>query len=325
MVSEASSPQLYQALNMVREQGLRTVITGEANDELTCGHGEMIRIRDGYYQRWVPLRRKPALMRHLAAWLGPIVWPERREILQRAASEDSEYFWNFDIGWMPLDKRAVLTPSGWEQCQAEDSYQVVKRHAARFRASEHSRRDYLNYIVYTMMQDHYFGNLMLSKLELLSSRLGIEARCPYTEPKYAHFVYNVPAGFKTKDGLVKYFFKKSIAGLLPDSVIYRPKQGFRTPVVELFRGALGDWAEPVLMEQGLSRIGFFRREHLADLLRRHRAGEKDFSGRLWTAMAVNLWYERWVASPRRDLEAPIPLEHAADSNGTSDPKILTLR
>ena len=75
-----------------------------------------------------------------------------------------------------------------------------------------SRRDYLDYMIYAMMQDNYFGNLMLSKLDLLSSRLGLESRCPFTEPAYAHWVYNVPAALKSHDGWVKYFFKRSIEG-----------------------------------------------------------------------------------------------------------------
>jgi asparagine synthase (glutamine-hydrolysing) len=78
-------------------------------------------------------------------------------------------------------------------------------------------------------------------------------------------VYNVPARLKTKDGLVKYFFKKAIEGVLPDEIIYRPKQGFRTPVVELFQGALGNWAEPILLETGLTREGLLRRSHLEEI------------------------------------------------------------
>ena len=55
--------------------------------------------------------------------------------------------------------------------------------------------------------------------------------------------------------MVKYFFKKAIDGILPDSIIYRPKQGFRTPVVELFRGPLGDWGRAALLDGGLTRTG----------------------------------------------------------------------
>jgi asparagine synthase (glutamine-hydrolysing) len=158
----------------------------------------------------------------------------------------------------------------------------------------------LNHIIYRMMQDYYFGNLMLGKLDLLSSQLGLEPRCPYTESKYAHFVYNIPAKFKQKDGTVKYFFKKAIDGILPDSIIYRPKQGFRTPVVELFRGPLGDWGKAALLDGGLTRTGFLRRDTLARLYEEHRTGGDavDHSNRLWTVLMLNLWHRRWIESPR---------------------------
>jgi len=42
LVSEPSAVFLYQALKMAKDKGLDVVVTGEANDELSCGHGEMI-------------------------------------------------------------------------------------------------------------------------------------------------------------------------------------------------------------------------------------------------------------------------------------------
>ena len=131
---------------------------------------------------------------------------------------------------------------------------------------------------------------------MLASGLGIEPRCPYTEPAYAHLVYNVPAKFKFQGDTVKYFFKKAIEGVLPESIIYRPKQGFRTPVVELFKGALADWARPVLLDGGLTKSGVLRRDALERLLAAHIRGERDYSNRLWTAMVLNLWHDRWIAS-----------------------------
>ncbi|PYT21531.1 MAG: hypothetical protein DMG57_38320, partial [Acidobacteria bacterium] len=109
LVSEPSSVFLYHALRLAKEQNLRVVITGEANDELSCGHGEMIRIRERYYQRWVPFMQKPAWLRRAAAALVPLVSPQRRAIMQRAAAGD-EYFWNFEIGWMESEKAQILTP-----------------------------------------------------------------------------------------------------------------------------------------------------------------------------------------------------------------------
>jgi asparagine synthase (glutamine-hydrolysing) len=293
LVSEPSAVFLHHALGLAAEEGLRVVITGEANDELCCGHGGMTHIRDGYYRRWLPYLGKPKWVRQALAGLAPALSPERRDVLGRAARGD-EYFWSYETAWMDTDKAAVLAPDLLRRVPRAGRVPAACR--SRFDASPHAGRDYLAYVIYAMMQDFYFTNLMLGKLDLLAAAQGIEPRCPYTAPAYAHLVFNVPAALKARNGLVKYFFKKAIEGVLDDDIIYRPKQGFRTPVVELFRGALGKWAAPILLEGGLTRQGLLRRDHLAETLRRHQAGERDFSNRLWAAMSLNLWYERWIGA-----------------------------
>jgi asparagine synthase (glutamine-hydrolysing) len=293
LVSEPSAVFLHHALRLAAEEGLRVVMTGEANDELCCGHGGMMHIREGYYRRWLPYLGKPEWVRHALAGLAPALSPGRRDILERAARSD-EYFWSYETAWMDTDKAAVLAPDLLRRTPRAGRVAAACR--SRFDASPHTGRDYLAYVIYAMMQDFYFTNLMLGKLDLLAASLGIEPRCPYTAPAYAHFVFNIPAALKARNGLVKYFFKKAIEGVLDDDIIYRPKQGFRTPVIELFRGALGKWAEPILLDAGLTRDGLLRRDHLAETLRKHRAGERDYSNRLWAAMSLNLWHERWIGA-----------------------------
>ena len=295
LVSEPSSVFLFHALRMAKDQGLKVVVTGEANDELCCGHGGMVAIRDGYKARWQPLMRLPRPVRGAAAALAPLVTPGRSDVLRRAA-DDGEYFWSYEVAWAQSLLPSVISPELWARCQAELPETIVARNRRRFDASGHAKRDYLDYMIYAMMMDNYFGNLMLSKLDLLASRLGLEPRCPFTEPAYAHWVYNVPATFKSRDGWVKYFFKKSIEGVLPHDIIYRPKQGFRTPAQELFAGRLGTWARPVLLETGFTRLGLLRRDTLAALLDAHQRRERDHSTKLWTAMVLNLWHTRYIES-----------------------------
>ena len=293
LVSEPSAVFLHHALRLAAEEGLHVVITGEANDELCCGHGGMVRVREGYYRRWLPYLRQPKWVRHALAGLAPALSPSRRDILERAARGD-EYFWSYETAWMDTDKASVLAADVFGGTPR--AARVPAAFRSRFNASPHAGRDYLAYVIYAMMQDFYFTNLMLGKLDLLAAALGIEPRCPYTAPAYAHFVFNIPAPLKARNGLVKYFFKRAIEDILDDDIIYRPKQGFRTPVIELFRGALGKWAEPILLDGGLTSLGLLRRDHLAETLRRHRAGDRDYSNRLWAAMSLNLWYERWIGA-----------------------------
>jgi asparagine synthase (glutamine-hydrolysing) len=295
LVSEPSSVFLFHALRMAKDHGVRVVVTGEANDELCCGHGGMVGIRDGYKARWQPLMRLPRPVRGAAAALAPLVTPGRSDVLRRAA-DDGEYFWSYEVAWAQSQLPALISPELWAQAQSELPETIVARNRRRVDATAHGQRDYMNYMIYAMMQDNYFGNLMLSKLDLLASRLGLEARCPFTEPAYAHWVFNVPASFKSREGWVKYFFKKSIEGVLPHDIIYRPKQGFRTPAQELFAGRLGEWARPVLLETGFTRLGLIKRDAIAALLDAHQRRERDHSTKLWTVMVLNLWHSRYIES-----------------------------
>jgi asparagine synthase (glutamine-hydrolysing) len=291
---------LHHALDMVRELGIRTVITGEANDEISCGHGGMVDVRDGYYRRWRPLMRLPRVVRRVLAQAAPIFSPRHADVLARAAADD-EYFWSYEIGWTDHDKASIMTRDAIRRTRGAEARPIVAERARATRASPQTA-DYLGHVIGMMMQDHYLGNLMLGKLEQLSSRLGIEARCPYTAPAYVHFVYNIPARFKAARGEVKSFFKAAIRDLLPHDIIHRPKQGFRTPTPELFRGKFGTWAEPILLETGLTRTGVLRKDAIGRLLDEHRSGAHDRSTRLWTALVLNLWHERWVR-PRGYLRA----------------------
>jgi asparagine synthase (glutamine-hydrolysing) len=261
----------------------------------------MIHVRDGYYRRWRPLMWLPRVARRMLAGVAPAISPRHTEVLARAA-EDGEYFWSYEIGWTDHAKAEILTPGALAVARAAPASAIVAERARALRSAI-AHRDYLAHVIGIMMQDYYLGNLMLGKLEQLSSRLGLDARCPYASPAYVRFVYNIPARFKARDGEVKSFFKKSIGDLLPHDIVYRPKQGFRTPTPELFRGRFGDWAEPILLETGLTRAGVLRRDAVATLLAQHRRGERDLSTRLWTALVLNLWHERWIAPSRSSARA----------------------
>jgi len=293
LVSEPSSVFLYHALDMVREQGLPVVITGEANDEISCGHQGMVHIVDRHDDRWRPLMRLPRAVRRALAAVEPFVSPRHADVLARAAA-DGEYFWSYEIAWSDRDKPQILTRDVIERTRDESAAAYVADRARAIRRAK--PRDYLAHVIAMMMGDHYLGNLMLGKLEQLSSRFGIEARCPYTAPAYVHFVYNIPARFKTRHGLVKSFFKDAIRDLLPREIIHRPKQGFRTQTPELFRGRFGQWAEPYLLDRGLTRAGVLRRDTRRAMLDQHRRGPRDLSTRLWTALVLNLWHERWIGA-----------------------------
>ena len=74
---------------------------------------------------------------------------------------------------------------------------------------------------------------------------------------------------------------------LPDEVLYRPKQGFVTPIAQWFRGPLADSARAVASSAELARTGWFDGKQLARIADAHIAGRSDYGRLLWQLLMLD--------------------------------------
>ena len=74
---------------------------------------------------------------------------------------------------------------------------------------------------------------------------------------------------------------------LPDEVLYRPKQGFVTPIAQWFRGPLADSARAVASSATLARTGWFDGKQLAKIADAHIAGRSDHGRLLWQLLMLD--------------------------------------
>lgn len=298
MVSEPATVLLYASLEAVRQEGLNVVYAGEANDELMCGHRGMIEASDTYYDRWLPASRKPRAVRWFA-WqaLGRLYalrgqHPGRQDALRRLA-RDEGLFWSYEIAFVEAEKHKLFTGDFLERVGDASTYDVVRPVLERFHQARPDA-DFLDEIIYVMTQD-YLANLMLNKLDRAGAAFGLVSRTPYTAHDYVDVALSIPAPMKMAGGDVKTIFRKAIEPLLPREIVYRKKQGFRTPLPEMCRGELGEWMLTRIMESALLRDeGVFRPAYVERIYARHRDGTFDFSTRLWTLMCACLWYDKFV-------------------------------
>jgi asparagine synthase (glutamine-hydrolysing) len=77
-------------------------------------------------------------------------------------------------------------------------------------------------------------------------------------------------------------------GILPDSIIDRPKRGFAVPLGYWFRGKLGSYVRDLLLGDDSRRRGFFSTRYIENLVTRHERGE-DLDLQLWTLISFELW------------------------------------
>jgi asparagine synthase (glutamine-hydrolysing) len=74
---------------------------------------------------------------------------------------------------------------------------------------------------------------------------------------------------------------------LPADVLYRPKQGFVTPIADWFRGPLAGEAQAIATSAALARTGWFDAARLGSLADAHRSGRADHSRLLWQLLMLD--------------------------------------
>jgi asparagine synthase (glutamine-hydrolysing) len=126
---------------------------------------------------------------------------------------------------------------------------------------------------------------ILTKVDRTSMAVSLEAREPLLDHRLVEFAARLPEGMRVRGSTGKHLLKKTLERYLPHDILYRPKQGFVTPIAEWLRGPLAD-ASRGIAGGSLAQTGFFRPQAIAALAEAHIAGRADHSRTLWQLLML---------------------------------------
>lgn len=127
---------------------------------------------------------------------------------------------------------------------------------------------------------------ILTKVDRASMAVSLEAREPLLDHRLIEFAARLPDAMRVRGHTVKYLLKKSMERNLPQDILYRPKQGFVTPIADWLRGPLAGETRRIASSAMLARTGFFSPAALANLAEAHIAGRSDHSRELWQLLML---------------------------------------
>ncbi|MGB3795899.1 MAG: XrtA/PEP-CTERM system amidotransferase [Alteraurantiacibacter sp.] len=128
---------------------------------------------------------------------------------------------------------------------------------------------------------------ILTKIDRTSMATSLEAREPLLDHRLVEFAAGLPDGLRVKGRQGKWLLKKAMERYLPEEILYRPKQGFVTPIAEWLRGPLAGKARGIAKSAMLARTGWFDNDRLALLAEEHIAGRADHSRVLWQLVMLD--------------------------------------
>jgi asparagine synthase (glutamine-hydrolysing) len=128
---------------------------------------------------------------------------------------------------------------------------------------------------------------ILTKVDRTSMAVSLEAREPLLDHRLIEFAAALPDGLRLKGGQGKWLMKQAMRRYLPDEVLFRPKQGFVTPISQWLRGPLAGAARSIGSSAALARTGWFDGAALGRIAEEHIAGSTDHGRLLWQLLMLD--------------------------------------
>jgi asparagine synthase (glutamine-hydrolysing) len=137
----------------------------------------------------------------------------------------------------------------------------------------------------------------VKRVDNMTMAWGLEARVPFLDQDLVELAICMPSALKLKEG-GKYPLKMLARGLLPDSVIDRPKGYFPVPALKFVRGETLAFMRDVLHSSACLQRGLFQRAYVDRLLANpERAHTPILGNKLWHLALLEFWLQRNIDKP----------------------------
>jgi asparagine synthase (glutamine-hydrolysing) len=290
-LAHPSSVALY-FVSALASQHVKVVLTGEGSDELMAGYARyrktILNLAVGeHYHRVVPSGVRDLVRKQLDGMTGSKLRLKlRRTFLNLAPDIESIYFDNFAVFSRSLQEQ-LLTTETIDRIGAIDPYAGVRELLMHTDA-----QSLLDRLLYADIKTYLHELLM--KQDQMSMAASVESRVPFLDHKLVEFTSSLPERLKLHGWTTKYVLRKAMKGVLPDSILERPKMGFPVPIGAWFRGAYASILDEYLLSNRATERGVFNAGFVRSLVEQHQRGDANHSERLWSLVNLEMWFRRFI-------------------------------
>jgi asparagine synthase (glutamine-hydrolysing) len=285
---------MFLLSKLVRDSGIKVVLTGEGADELLGGYDifkeAVIR---GFWARQPDSRIRPLLLRRLYPDIARLAGTSSGHLAaffrDDLSAVDSPYF-SHAVRWRNgarntrfLSREALNHSPGPAIPDEFSSWGTLER---------------AQYLEMTVFLSQY---LLSSQGDRMSMAHSVEGRYPFLDHRVVDFCSSLPSRWKLNGLTEKYLLRQLARDLLPRSICERPKRPYRAPIHRsFFNEARLDYVRELLGPAAIRESRLFEAEAVALLVRKIDAGrplsETDDMA-LAGILSTQLVYHRFVRSP----------------------------
>lgn len=271
MIRTAPTPMMLLS-GLVRENGIKVVITGEGADEMLAGYNifKESEVRR-FWAREPDSAFRPLLLTKLYPYL-----PQ----MQNASANMLKMFFGFKLA--DTDNPLYSHLLRWN-----NSGQITRHLASDFTRglNGYDPKQEIHSILPEGFADwgslekaqwleasvFMSGYLLSTQGDRMGMANSIEGRYPFLDHRLIEFLTKVPSGLKLKGLREKYLLKQLVKDRIPSSIIARSKQAYRAPIASVFFSEdLPEYSAYMLSDEYLAATGVFNPESVKALVAKYR-------------------------------------------------------
>ena len=263
---------LFLLSRIVRENGIKVVLTGEASDEMLFGYDSYKELKLlQFWARSPASVRRPLLIKRLYPHLKHYA-DEQRYGLMKLYYED--FLGSFSNPLAALNIRignnTVLAAAFNKGLGIKfEKNALIERIRATFPEG---------YDRWSLLQRHQFlemttllsGYLLSSQGDRMSLAHGVEGRFPFLDHRFVERAFSWPDSYKLHGFSQKNILRTAFRGQIPDSIIDRPKLPYQAPDLRAFirKGRPTAVVDRYLSPEMIREFGVFDERFVARFLRK---------------------------------------------------------
>lgn len=286
---DAAGLPVYLLSKFAREH-VKVVLAGDGADELFGGYRRYAYDQLApYYSRLPRVLTDsliPGLLRHL-----PRLRRVKRTLTTWPLKDPAKRYEAWLLLFTPEMQADLLQPALVDGIAGQDHQASYSRY---YHALNHSTAvDHMNRLMYTdlkmLLPDGY-----LEKVDKAAMACSLETRLPFLDHRLVELAFQIPSRYKISGLSTKRILKRAIRGLVPASVLRKPKHGFAVPTQPWFQGQLRDFVFEILLDKQTKDRGYFNVEFVEHLWRGHAEGRHVWDAQLWLLLNFELWHRMYL-------------------------------
>ena len=246
--ADSSAIPTYYVSKIAR-QHVTVALGGDGGDESFAGYRRYkLDHLENQLRSHVPASMRRAVFGPLGRWYPALAWAPRvfrgKATFQSHVAIAPRGLLQFDfLSFGPMKRLALFTRDFRQRLNGYDSVDVLRHHYDRADTT-----DLLSRIQYVDIKT-YLTDDILTKVDRASMAVSLEVRAPMLDHNFMELACVHAERAQTKNGTGKYIFKKALEPVLPQDILYRPKQGFAVPLDSWFKRDLKEMAHRQFWKQ----------------------------------------------------------------------------